>query len=190
MRNERLYRQVLIAMLGAVAFILMLWEVHIPPFATFLKYDAGDVPAIIAAFAVGPAAGLAVQAIKDVLFLISGRAADGWIGVLANFFAGGVLVVVSGLVQMVLERTGARHWGWGFLSAAVGTVLMAGLLIPLNATIIYPVYGMKGAAAWGAALTMSTPFNLFKGCLSSVISLAFYRRLQPVLTGRADQKAA
>ncbi|HEY3364242.1 MAG TPA: ECF transporter S component [Symbiobacteriaceae bacterium] len=190
-QSERLNRLVRISMLGALAFLLMLLQIHIPPFASFLAYDPGDVPAMVATYTLGPAAGVAVQGIKSVLFLISGRSTAGWVGVMANFLAGAVLVIVAGFVRGLLERAGARHWGWDFVSAAAGTVLMAAIMIPLNATLVYPVWGMKGAAAWSAAVTVSTPFNLFKGFASSVLSLAFYRRLQPFLLGRqAVQKAA
>ena len=46
---------------------------------------------------------------------------------------------------------------------------------------IYPLWGLQGAAAWHGAVFLSTPFNLFKGFLSTVISLALYRRLLPFL---------
>ena len=77
-----------------------------------------------------------------------------------------------------------------FVSAAIGSIVMAAVLIPVLAILIYPAWGMQGPAAWTAALTISTPFNLFKGFVSSTISLAFYRRLQPFLVGRPVQKAA
>ncbi|MFZ5815427.1 MAG: hypothetical protein ACOY93_09035, partial [Bacillota bacterium] len=104
--------------------------------------------------------------------------------------AGAGLVLGSGIAHRLLERSGMRHWGWGFLSAAIGTLVMAAVLIPVLAILIYPAWGMQGPAAWTAALTISTPFNLFKGFLSSTISLAFYRRLQPFLLGRPAHKTA
>jgi riboflavin transporter FmnP len=190
MRNERLHRLVMIAMMGAMAFLLMLFEVRLPFFAEFLKYDPGDVPAVVATYTMGPVAGVAVQGLKATLFFLSGKSEAGWVGVLANFLAGTGLVVGSGIAHRILERSGLKHWGWGFASAAIGTMIMAAVAIPVNATVIYPAYGMTGPAAWSGALTISTPFNLFKGFLSSTLSLAFYRRLQPFLLGRPVHKAA
>lgn len=191
MRNERLHRMIMIAMLGSMAFLLMYFgEVYIPPFAEFLKYDPGDVPAVVATYTLGPVAGVAIQGIKSTLFFISGKSTAGWIGVLANFLAGTGLVLGAGIAHRMLEQIGRKHWGWGFASAAIGTIVMTALLIPLNALLVYPLWGMKGAAAWMGALTISTPFNLFKGVLSTTISLAFYRRLQPFLAGRFAQRAA
>ncbi len=191
MRNERLHRMVMIAMMGAMAFLLMFFgEVYIPPFAEFLKYDPGDVPAVVATYTMGPVAGVAIQGIKATLFFISGRGSSGLVGALANFAAGAGLVIGSGIAHRLLEKSGLKHWGWGFVSATIGTLIMAAVLIPINALVIYPAYGMSGQAAWFGALTLSTPFNLFKGVLSSTVSLAFYRRLQPFLVGRPAQKAA
>lgn len=191
MRNERLHRMVLIAMMGAMAFMLMFFgEVYVPPFANFLKYDPGDVPAVVATYTLGPVAGVTVQAIKSTIFFISGKGQSGWVGALANFLAGAGLVLGAGIAHRLLERSGLKHWGWGILSAAIGTIVMTAVLIPINALLIYPAYGMQGPAAWSGALVMSTPFNLFKGLVSSTVSLAFYRRLQPYLVRRPVQKAA
>ncbi|MFZ5823197.1 MAG: ECF transporter S component [Bacillota bacterium] len=191
MRNERLYRMVMIAMMGSMAFLLMYFgEIYVPPFAEFLKYDPGDVPAVVATYTMGPAAGVAVQGIKAGAFFLSGKSTAGWVGVLANFLAGAGLVLGAGIAHRLLEKSGLKHWGWGFLSAAIGTIVMAAVLIPVLATLIYPAWGMQGPAAWTAALTISTPFNLFKGFVSSTISLAFYRRLQPFLVGHPVHKAA
>jgi len=190
MINKQLRQMMMIAVFGALALLLTLLEVHIPPFAPFLKYDAGDIPAMVATYAMGPAVGLGVQGLKAVLFLLSGRSEAGWVGVLANFLAGGALVLGAGLMQQVLDRTGARSWGWSILSAVVGTLVMTAVLIPVNALLVYPLWGMKGAAAWSGALSISTPFNLFKGFVSCTISVPFYYRLQPFMARVVRREAA
>lgn len=191
MGNERLHRLTRISMLGAMAFMLMLIQIKLPIFAEFLTYDPGDVPAMVATYTMGPAAGVAVQGLKSVIFLISGKSSAGWIGVLANFLAGASLVVSAGIVHRSLERAIPSVVARDIISAIAGTLMMTAILIPLNALLVYPLWGMKGAAAWQGALYISSPFNLFKGMLSFAMSLAFYRRLQPFLAFRpASQKAA
>lgn len=190
MPQDSLARTVRIGMLGAVAFVLMyVGEIHVPPFASFLKYDPGDVPAMVATYTLGPGAGLGVQAIKVGLFWVSGKSSTGWVGVLANFLAGGALVIAAGVMHRLLQRSGARAWGWGLLSSASGAVVMSAVLIPVLALLIYPLWGMTGTAAWHGAIYLSTPFNLFKGFISSCISLAFYRRVEPYLLGKTAGKA-
>lgn len=191
MRNERLHRMVMISMMGSMAFLLMFFgEVYIPPFAEFLKYDPGDLPAIVATYTMGPVAGVIIQGMKAILFILSGKGSTGWVGALGNFFAGASLVIGAGVAHRLLERFGRKHWGWGFVSVAIGAIVMAAVAIPANALLVYPLWGLKGAAAWTGALTLSTPFNLFKGFLSGSLSLAFYRRLEPYLLGRPSSSQA
>lgn len=190
MQNERLHRLVRIAVLATMAFFMTMAQVYVPPFAEFLRYDPGDVPAIIATYTMGPLAGLTVQVIKALLFLVSGKSSAGLIGVVANFLAGAVLVLVAGALHRVMERAGLRAWSWGLVSAAAGTLLMAAIMIPINALVVYPGYGMSGEAAWQGAIYLSTPFNLFKAFTSSLVSLAFYRRLTPILVGNPAGRAA
>lgn len=190
MQNKKLQRLVRMGMLGGLAFLLVLFEVHVPPFAEFLKYDPGDIPAMIATFAMGPVSGLAVEGIKALLFLISGKSTAGWVGVLANFLTGVALVLAAGMVRKLLARSGTKDWVANLIAAVAGTLIMAAVLIPVMAGIIYPLWNMKGAAAWSAAVYISAPFNLFKGFLSSMLSLAFYRRLEPFLADKSVHKTA
>lgn len=191
MQRDRLTRTIRIGMMGAIAFVLMyLGEINLPFFPPYLKYDPGDVPAMVATFTLGPAAGVAVQTIKILLFWVSGKSTTGWVGLGANLLAGGALVIAAGLMHRFLGRMGTPTWGRGLLSAATGALVMAAVLIPINGLVIYPLWGLTGDAAWDGALYISTPFNLFKGFVSSTVSLAFYRRLQPYLMGTPFRKTA
>lgn len=189
--HEKLARLVRIAMMGAMGFMLMYFgEIRIPFFADFLKYDPGDIPAMITTFTMGPAAGVAVQGVKVVLFWISGKTTTGLVGVLANFFAGASLALTAGVVHWMVDRLGRRSLVWDTVAIICGTAAMALVMIPINALLIYPAWGMQGAAAWQGALLISTPFNIFKGLFSSGLSLAFYRKLEPFLVGEAVRRTA
>jgi len=113
MRNERLHRLIKISMLGSMAFLFMyLGQIQVPGFADFLRYDPGDVPGMVAAYTMGPVAGVAVQGLKSVIFLISGKSSAGWVGVLANFLAGSALVVAAALVQRGVEAGAPKPGCW------------------------------------------------------------------------------
>ncbi len=58
---------VVISMLSSIAFVLMLLNFPFPGLPDYLKIDFSDVPAIIAILIYGPLAGIAVEAIKNVL---------------------------------------------------------------------------------------------------------------------------
>ena len=52
-----------VGMLGAIAVILMAFEIPLPFAPAFYKIDFSEVPALIGCFAMGPAAGMAQIAI-------------------------------------------------------------------------------------------------------------------------------
>ena len=56
-----------VGMLGAVAVILMAFEIPLPFAPSFYKIDFSEVPALIGCFAMGPVAGVFVELIKIVV---------------------------------------------------------------------------------------------------------------------------
>ena len=60
-----------IAMLSAVAFLLAFIEIPMPLSPPFAMMDLSDLPAVLAAFAIGPVAGVIVEIIKNLLQAMS-----------------------------------------------------------------------------------------------------------------------
>ena len=83
-------------MLAAIGMVLMLVDFPLPLFPSFLQIDLSDVPAVIGAFSLGPAAGVVIELLKNLLKLIVGSNTGG-VGELANFLVGGRLCPASGL---------------------------------------------------------------------------------------------
>lgn len=162
-----------IGVLTALAFLLMMLEVHIPPFPAFLQYDAGEVPALLGGFAMGPAAGFAVVTGKVLLFFLSGKDEAGLVGTAANFVSSFPLVLTA---AWVYSRFRSRS------GAVVG--MAAGLLTTLIATsignyfVFLPAWGIPGPGRlpliWGTLV----PFNTVKVILTSVITLLLYKRVR------------
>ena len=82
-----------IAMLSAVAFALQFLEFPIPIMPAFIKLDFSDLPELLAAFAYGPLAGVAVAAIKNLIHLP--LSSSMYVGELSNFLLGAVLSVAA-----------------------------------------------------------------------------------------------
>ena len=62
-----------IAMLAAISIILMLFEIPLPFAPSFYEIDFSEVPVLIGAFAMGPAAGAAIELVKILLnFVVTG----------------------------------------------------------------------------------------------------------------------
>ncbi|MCR4950345.1 MAG: ECF transporter S component [Solobacterium sp.] len=180
-----------IAILGALAGALMYLEFVIPPFPTFYKLDFSDIPALLGAFAMGPAEGVLIEAVKIFIkFLIKPTSTLG-IGELANFTVGCALVLPAG---MIYKRNKTRKTA--LIGMAAGTLIMTLIGAAFNYFVLIPVYakafgmeailGMASAIAGikdlGTLVVFGTiPFNLIKGVIVSVITILLYKKVSPLL---------
>ena len=186
-----------IAMLGAVATVLMLFEFPIPFIAPpFYEMDFSEVPVLVGAFAMGPVAGIAIEAIKILLnFVINGTITAG-VGELANFIFGCAFLLPAALIY---RRNKTRKNA--IIGMAVGTVVMTVAACIINALVLLPAYGAAFGMPVDAFVQMGTsinkaidslftfavlavgPFNLIKGIAVSVVVLLIYKRIRVILKG-------
>jgi riboflavin transporter len=182
-----------IALLAALAFGLMYLEFPLTfLFPPWLKFDFGDIPAILGAFAFGPWAGIAIEAVKNALFLWLKNSGTAGIGELANFLLG---------VALVLPVSIYYYWkknrGTAILSIGIGVVLMTVMSGVLNMYLLIPAYSnfmpVDAIIAMckainpsvdtvaGYVLYMAMPFTLIKAFLEGLITFLVYKRLSKVL---------
>lgn len=181
-----------IGMLSGLGMVLMLLDFPLPIFPTFLKFDLSDAPAVIGAFAMGPAAGVMIEFLKNVLKIIV-RSNTGGVGELANFLVGVAYVLPLALVyQRFPNRKGVI---WGSILAIFSGAFFAGVLnyfvfIPAYAAVLgYPVEAFISMAAKinSSVVDLRTlvlfaiiPFNLLKGVIVAVSGLGLFKALQPL----------
>ena len=194
MKNKKIEWLVKVAMLSAVATVLMLFEFPLPFVAPiFYKLDFSEVPVLIGAFAMGPLAGVAIEAVKILLnFMINGSITGG-VGEFSNFVLGVVFVLPAALIYCK-NRTRKN----AFIGLAVGGITMvvlgcfinAFVMLPLYSSIIIPLEQILAMAAsiWPAidttlefVILCVAPFNLIKAVLVAVITMILYKRLSPIL---------
>ncbi len=180
--------------LAAVAFLLQLIEIPVPMLMpTFIKFDFSDLPALLGSFALGPACGIMIELIKNVLHAILASGSFG-VGELSNFVLGAVFVGVAGL----LYRRNQTKKG-AVVASFAGAVAMAAISFPSNLLVVYPVYyqfmpeetilaayqailpGMKSVAQ--SLLIFNVPFTFIKGLLDVAVAFLVYKKLSPVLKG-------
>jgi len=193
MRDEKLVRLIKISLLSVMAFLLMYIELPVPIFPEFLKIDISDLPALLGAFALGPIAGVVIELFKNLLHgLLATKTA--FVGELANFLVGSVLVFISGYIYKAKKsKSGA------IIGLLTGVVCMSVFAAVLNYFVILPLYqsvlGFKIVDVIGMGsvinpniknltsfvIWMIIPFNLFKGVIISAMTLALYKSVSPIL---------
>ena len=181
------------ALLSAVAFVLAFLEFPVPLSPSFARMDLSDLPALIGAFAFGPAAGVLIELIKNLLQMTT--TATGGVGELANFLMGGSFVFTAGLIYK-LHKTKTAAW----LAGIVGSIVMGIAAALTNYYILLPLFEQfmpleQLIASFeeyipfihskkDIVLYNAFPFNLLKGLVITVVTMVSYKRLRPILKGR------
>ena len=139
-QQSKVKMMVEIAMLGAIATVLMLFEIPLPFAPAFYQIDLSEVPILIGCFSMGPLAGAAIEFLKILLnFLINGTITAG-VGELANFIVGCALVLPAGFIYKY-HKTKKN----AMIGMAAGTAAMTIVGGFMNAFVLLPLY----AAAFG-----------------------------------------
>lgn len=188
---------VLVAMLGAISVILMLFEFPLPFLAPgFYELDFSEVPVLIGTFAMGPLAGAAIELVKILLNLIINGTITAGVGEAANLIIGCSMILPAGLIYRK-HKTRKR----ALIGMVVGTLTMIAVGCLVNAFVLLPAYsaglgipmdtlvGMGTAinpaitnVGWFVVLAVA-PFNLIKGVLVSVVTMLLYKRVSKVIKG-------
>lgn len=206
-QRSRTHKIAVTAMLSAAAAVLMFLEFPIPfLIPSFVELDFSELPALLAAFSLGPVSGVVVCLVKNVIkgLLFSGT---GGVGEMCNFLLGICFVIPAGLIYRYRKtRSGA------LIGALAGAVIMAVCSIPVNYFISYPVYtkflpidviismyqeiiqsfngllARVGAPALpsvngllGCLIAFNAPFTLLKGLLDMGLCFLVYKPLSPLL---------
>ena len=178
-----------IAVLTALASILFLIEI---PVVAFYKLDVSTLPALLGAFSMGPWAGLAILAIKDVFGLL--HSSTMYVGELADFIMGAAYILPAALIYRC-HKTRKN----ALIGVIVGTAAMIVVSVLVNWKIMIPFYmtaygmpmekivAMAQSAMpfvdteWELLLYVTAPFNLLKGIVLSLLTFLLYKRLSPLL---------
>lgn len=183
------------ALLGAISSVIMLFSFSVPFMPSFLKLDLSDLPALIAAFSLGPVSGVLVCLIKNIINLIIEGTTTFYIGELANFIYGVCLVLPAGIIYKYRKTRRSA-----FLSALLGTLIVGLVSLPINYYLTYPTYcrfmpleailGMYQAILPVPGLNLihyllifNLPFSLLKGLLVTLVTFVLYKRISPIIKG-------
>ena len=170
---------VTMALLCAIGVLLSFIEFPLIPGVTWLKYDASAMPAMVCGFAFGAGGGLAVGIAGAIIH-----------GILMADFSGAVmniLVVIGFVVPASLVYQHGRTLPraiFGLIASVVCAVIMA----IVGNFVITPAYlGVPMDAVIAMILPILVPFNLAKGIINAVLTLAVYKSISNLITPRKQQ---
>lgn len=192
-KTLNLRMMVQIAMLGAIAVVLMMFEIPLGFAPSFYKLDFSEVPVLLGAFSMGPVAGVLIELIKIMLNLLINGTYTAGVGEFANFGIGCALVVPAGIIY---KRKATRKNA--VIGLAIGTIVMAIVGGAFNAYVLIPLYS-KAMMPLDVIISMGNqinpkitglstfimfavvPFNLVKGVIVSIMTVLLYKYLRPFL---------
>jgi riboflavin transporter len=193
MKKFSVKAMVSIGMLSSISYVLMLLNFPLPPFPKFLMVDFSDIPALIAALIFGPAAGILVELIKNMLdYFMTGSETGVPVGHAANFVAGVLFILPT---YYIYQRLKTKK-GMTFALVA-GTVSMAILMSVLNYYVFLPAYtiflnmpAMSGPETRQLIVAGILPFNIVKGILMSIVFMLMFSRMMTWIERQQSLKNA
>lgn len=170
---------VTMALLCAIGVLLSFIEFPLIPGVTWLKYDASAMPAMVCGFAFGAGGGLAVGIAGAIIH-----------GILMADFSGAVmniLVVIGFVVPASLVYQHGRTLPRAIIGL-IASVVCAVIMAIVGNLIITPAYlGVPMDAVIAMILPILVPFNLAKGIINAVLTLAVYKSISNLITPRKQQ---
>ena len=182
-----------VGVLGAIAALLFLIP-GIPIVPPIYKLDFSTVPVLLGGFSLGPVPGLLILLVKDLVGLTNSSSMG--VGELADFLASAAMMLTAvAIYRCHHSRRGA------LIGLIAGTAVMTAAAALINYYIVIPFYVADMNMPAEAIVSMigkvipavdslpkliafaTTPFNLLKGVVLSVITFLLYKRLSPLLKG-------
>lgn len=193
---------VMVGMFSALSGVLMLFEIPLPFAPSFYKLDFSELPVLIGGFAYGPAAAVMMEFLKVLIKLILKNTTTAFVGEFANFAVGCSFILPASMIYS-LKKTKKT----AVAALISGTAIMTVFGTAFNALYLLPafaaLYGMPmevildmgakvnplaGGGLVSFVIACVAPLNLIKGGADSLICMAVYKRLSPILKSNGNNK--
>lgn len=195
MKTKETKKLTKIAILGAIAAVLMMFDFPLPGlFPPFYKLDFSEVAVLIGGFALGPGAACAIEALKIGLNLLFKPTSTAYVGEVANFLIGISFAIPAAMIyQKKKSKENAKH------GLIVGSIVMAVIGFVMNYFVLLPAYSyfyhlpLDVIIGMGAeivpfinnkfmfVLCATTPFNIVKAVIVSILTYKLYKHVSPLL---------
>lgn len=170
---------VTMALMCAIAALLSFIEFPLLPGVTWLKFDASNMPAMVAGFAYGPAGGIAVGIVTAI---IHGLLMADFTGALMNIMVVVCFVLPAALIYKKMHT---------FTGAIIGLVfsIIAGVIGAIigNLLLTPSWLGVPFDAVVALIIPVLIPFNIIKGLINAVLTFIIYKSISNIITPKKDQ---
>ena len=189
-------------MLGALSVALMFIRFPLPFAPSFMEFDISEMPALFAAFFIGPAGGAAVVVIKIILKLIIQGTNTAFIGDISNLTGSLVFVLVAAFIY---KRNKTKKGA--VVAIIISTLIVSLFYVVSNAYVMFPLYGKLYGMSTEAMVGMGTavnplvkdmvslmffsvfPFNIVKYGVTSLITFLLYKKVGTALRNLMAKRA-
>jgi riboflavin transporter len=189
----------IIAMLGALSAVLMLFEVPLPFAPAYMRVDFADLPALFAGFFLGPVSGTLVIIIKLLIKLIIKGTETAFVGEFMNLMCSVAFLLPASLIYKYFHTKEGAILGLCTATAAASVFAVFG-----NLYIALPMYVSLYGISMDLILQMAAavnplvhdmtsfllfcilPFNLLKYTLISAFTYLLYKRTDTALRRLLD----
>ena len=183
-----------IAILGVLGAILMMFDFPIAIAPAFYKLDLSDLPCLIGGFALGPIPALFIELIKIIVKLLIKPTSTAFVGELAAFIISSSFVFTAALIYKNNKTRSSA-----LKAMVIGTIVMAIVGTIANYLFIIPFYvkmynmPLETIIGMGQAifpiikdklsfvLCCVLPFNIIKGTIVSIVTLILYKRISVII---------
>lgn len=164
---------VFIALFGVISYLLARFtKFPIFPNATFLKFEFGEFPLILAGYLLSPLAGIFALGLKELLSLVF--SGSNILGLLADFLISGSYLLVF---SMFVRKNQALK---GIVLATVIALLVRTIIsIPVNILVLYLQFGTNIAGVL-AQMPLIILFNIIKPTFNTGCFVLLYPKLKKV----------
>ena len=164
-----------VSLLGAMAAVLMVIFKFPLPFAPpYMTVDFGDVPVLVAGFALGPVAGVITAFLKILLSLLLNGTTTAYVGEVSNFILAASFVLVSSSIYKA-----KKTFKTAVIGIVVGAIVMTLIATLTNFYIIFPMYKVP-VESFTALASFVVPFNLVKSGLVGLVTILIYKPISRI----------
>lgn len=166
MKKKPAHKVVLIAILGAMAYLLMLLDFPLPFMPPFLSFDLAQIPEVIGTLILGPISGITIALLKELLKISLTGSGTMFTGELINFIVSVSFILPTWWVYRQNKTTNNAVYGM-----MLGTVVATLIACLANVYFILPLYAQAFNLKISQIVAMSRSVNPYINSLPRLVLL-------------------